>query len=326
MKKCIIYGNCQKGLLQYYLTKSDFSKYYQIIYTYPVQCKNKENLNQDILSAIDLIIYQNVSDTFGYEFSSEYILSHLKPTCEKILFPSLYFNTYWPQHISQPVIRRLSDIGTSGGGLFPYGDSNIIRLLKSGESLENIIKILSDDSFYSESDVMQIVNASYNELKKRENEQNVDIKVSDYIYNNFRHNYLMHTINHPSCFVGVYVVKKILDILQIHYKNFENNFSTNKHRLLTLTNNVCETPIYPSVIHCLKLPFIDKNYRFNFYYGNKLIFERYIDYYYKYSIGMDIIENKNQDIDCIFDHNIKLIDCPAKQKYFNNIKKHIVNS
>ena len=133
----------------------------------------------------------------------------------------------------------------------------------------------------------------------------------------------MHTINHPSCFVIVHVVKQILDILGISYTNFENKFATNKHRIETLTNNVCETPIYPSVIRCLNLPFVDKNYRYNFYYGNKLIFERYIDYYYKYSIGMDIIENKNQDVDSVLDSNVKLIDCPAKEQYLNNLKNNI---
>ena len=177
----MIYGNCQKGLLHNYLTKTDFSKYFQIIYTFPVQCKNNKNLSYEVLSSLDLIIYQNVSNTFGYEFSSEYILSLLKPTCEKILFPSLYFNAYWPQHISQPVKCKLSDIGTTLGGLFPYGDNNIINLMKSGMSLENIIKTLSDENFYSEKDVMSIVDASFNELKKREYESNVDIKASEYI-------------------------------------------------------------------------------------------------------------------------------------------------
>lgn len=258
MKKCIIYGNCQRGLLERYLLKSNFVKYYQIIPTVPVQCKNKQNLDAEILSSVDLIIYQNVSDTFGHEFSSQAILSQLKPSCEKILFPSMYFNAYWPQATKQPVVRRLRDLNTTPGGLFPHGDSNIIRLMQSGTSLEKIINIVSDEDFYSESDVMESINKSFYELNKREKENNVDIAVSDYIYNNLKNRYLMHTINHPTCFVGVYVVRQILDILGIEHEDFESQYMTNEHRLSTLTKYDFELPIYPSVIRWLNLSFVDK--------------------------------------------------------------------
>lgn len=323
MKKCIIYGNCQRGLLERYLLKSNFVKYYQIIPTVPVQCKNKQNLDAEILSSVDLIIYQNVSDTFGHEFSSQAILSQLKPSCEKILFPSMYFNAYWPQATKQPVVRRLRDLNTTPGGLFPHGDSNIIRLMQSGTSLEKIINIVSDEDFYSESDVMESINKSFYELNKREKENNVDIAVSDYIYNNLKNRYLMHTINHPTCFVGVYVVRQILDILGIEHEDFESQYMTNEHRLSTLTKYDFELPIYPSVIRWLNLSFVDKNYRYKFYYENRLSFERYVDYYYKHSIGMEIVENKNQD-DYIENRNpVKLLDCPAAREYFERNKESL---
>ena len=72
----------------------------------------------------------------------------------------------------------------------------------------------------------------------------------------------MHTINHPTCFVGVYVVRQILDILGIEHEDFESQYMTNEHRLSTLTKYDFELPIYPSVNRWLNLTFVDKKYSY----------------------------------------------------------------
>lgn len=90
MKKCLLFGNCQIRLLRRYLLKTNFTKYYEIIPTIPVQIKDAKNLDHETLSSVDLIIYQNVSDTFGHDFSSAAILSHLKPSCEKFYSPPCF--------------------------------------------------------------------------------------------------------------------------------------------------------------------------------------------------------------------------------------------
>lgn len=321
MKKCLLFGNCQIRLLRRYLLKTNFTKYYEIIPTIPVQIKDAKNLDHETLSSVDLIIYQNVSDTFGHDFSSAAILSHLKPSCEKILFPSMFFNVYWPQYCKQVVVRPVKKLSISPAGLFPYGDSNIIRLMQSGVSLENIITQLSDEDFYSESEVFNSLNNAFASLKKREQEQHVDITVSKYIYENYQNNYLMETVNHPTCFVGIHVVTQILKLLNIEHSGFD----LKKEFILDSQTAGYDSPIYPSVIRRLGLSFIDKHHRYRFHYNNRLSFERYIDFYYKHAIGMEFVEEENED-PVSSDSLHRYLDCPATTKYMTSRQEAVRQS
>jgi hypothetical protein len=71
---------------------------------------------------------------------------------------------------------------------------------------------------------------SIKELIKRENENNVDIKISNILYN-FKHNNLMLTCNHPKTFLFMEVVKIICNLLNLNFFTEEqyNNFLQNEN-------------------------------------------------------------------------------------------------
>lgn len=281
----LIYANCQGQELQKIFSHF-YSTQFNVIPTRPVQLKSNFNINEKVLESVDIFLYQEIGNSYGDEFSSKSILKFLNHNCIKIKFPSLYFNAYWPNYIKNPVYRPLRSVNTMNSGLMPYGDMNIIKFINEGKSLEDIINLLLDDNFYSKNVIIDCIDQSYNELRERERENKCDLCISKNLINLFQKEYSFKTINHPNAhiyFILIDEFMKLISLKSVPYYDYNIDCSY-------------EQPIYPSVIKALDLKFIDSTYRFKYYFNNRLSFERFIDYYFKHSIGLDIIPNKNSDI------------------------------
>ncbi|WP_129709822.1 WcbI family polysaccharide biosynthesis putative acetyltransferase [Priestia megaterium] len=263
MKKiCIVYGNCQtRPIREYLMSSKSFNAIYTIVNIPPVHlCNRKTGLDQqylDTLSKCDLFIYQPVSEAFSYLLSSNYILSKLPDKCISIKFPISYFTGYHPQY--------------TGGKNIPYADKNIISLLKLGKSKQEIISILSADNFYTFHEVKANLDATLQELKRRDTI--LDITLDNFVEQNYKDTNLFYTVNHPSYYVTRYLSIKILNKLGISGKEISNI------KLQDLYFIGFMQPIYPSVIKHLNLSYLKLEDKcFNLGY-TPMTFDKYMDKY-----------------------------------------------
>lgn len=280
MKKCIVFGNCQRNaIIRYLMQSKSFKENYAIINTPAVHMCSRDGLSKEAVSACDLFIYQKVGEGYGKYLSTNHILSGLKDSCKKISIPNTFFKGYHPEFINNPVPRPNPRYGVHPGGKFPYGDKNIIKLLNNGKSKKEIIKALSEEGFYSYAFLKKNLEDTLNELAARE--EDLDVKVTDFIRNNYRDKYLFYTVNHPGDYVSRFVSMAILKMLS--FPEIEISAAT-----VNFFGGHLHVPIYPSVIKNLQLSFISRDHCYSFYYcvDKRLItFEEYISEYIDYFTG-----------------------------------------
>ena len=271
---CIIYANCQNRLIATYLQRSHYFNQKYIIRRFPVHlliARNK-NIPDRELQQAKLFIYQPVKDIHG-KHSTNYIISKLPKDCRLISFPSLYFLGYFPQFCKNPVNHIIEP--NHCAGVIPHGDTNIISMLERGKSTPEIIRELSNPDFYTSEFLQSNLNKTLAELRKRELQ--LDVKISDFIKNNFQNYYLFYTQNHPTDLVGMWVVNQILKLLKLPTLNNPLSLEDPRRGIL----DQIQIPIYPSVIKHLSLKFVERNstYKHYAFSSYEVTFERYITGY-----------------------------------------------
>lgn len=103
-----------------------------------------------------------------------------------------------------------------------FSNTNTLR-----EITKNSCKLIQIPSIYL---IYNDFDNSIKELINRENENNVDIKVSNILYN-FRHMNLMLTCNHPKTFLFMQIIKILCNLLKLYFFTEEqyNNFLKNEN-------------------------------------------------------------------------------------------------
>lgn len=235
LRKCIVYGNCHVWPIRKYLTSSSaFNELYEMIHVPPVhQCDPDTGLPDEVIRDCGLFIYQRVKDSFGPYLSTDYILSRLPEACIRISFGNAYFHALYPQHATDPS--------------FPYADGNIIRWIEEGWSMERMLAAVADENFYSQEQVMSVLQDSLEELRKRDT--GLDLPIADFIEQYYRDYPLFYTINHPTHHLIRYLAMHMLALLGLPPEEiagivWDEDFRDHTH------------PIYPSVIKHLQLNFV----------------------------------------------------------------------
>ena len=270
---CLMYTNCQRGLIYEFLKLSDkFMETYRIdldeIPPNHTAIRDRFVIPEQILEKTKLLIYQPLDSKHG-DCSTEYILNKLPSDCISISLPRLYFKGYWPQHDSNPFNQ-----GNEKGfhGLFPYGDTNVNSMMNEVLSQEKIIQEISKKDFYNREELLKNIDYTLSELSKRET--NTDIKISDFIRDNYRKYRLFHTINHPTDVLGLEVANQILSKL-----NMPPISEGTKPQYKEVLGRL-QVPIYPSVIDGLDLTFVsESSVYWSKEFGKKFTFNQYISQY-----------------------------------------------
>ena len=193
----IIYANCQGEIIKKFL-KPFFNKIeiYNIFnyldYNY---LDNKIDFSQ-----CNLFIYQNNGNNL------ELILNKLPKECKKISIPYVFNDgiaslSHAPQSKKWPYGKI-------------YGDEIIINLINNNYSKEEIIDMFLNNQI--DFDLENRIKNSFNKLLKRE--QNIDIKIYDFIKDNYKSKKLFLTHNHPTTVIFKHIIKQILNILNKPYK------------------------------------------------------------------------------------------------------------
>lgn len=262
MKNIGFYGNCQAKVLSNLIKRIQYIKQnYQIIELKQVQKIKEEDIETLIssLKKIDILVYQKVKG--NSKKSTRFLLKYVKSDCQKICIPSCYFEGYNPEFIkiksnnypvNNPLTGQLHDIF-----ILIYHLQN-----RKQTYIERINDIFYNLDLYNETFLDKFFHWTINQLQNRENENKVDIKISDYIINNYKNERLFVDTNHPCPSLYKYIIKEIFDILQIDVDINEeftlNDLNEAEH------GHGHQYAIYPSVLKHLNLKFdINNVYEFD---------------------------------------------------------------
>lgn len=285
-KIAIIAGTCQVSVI------SDFLKEVRC-FTDEYQCFRFSSHHWASRWSIKSIGYlKNFCDVYICMKHEEDNIKFFSPeelpaTCKIITIPYALSRLYWPQmksgwkkalneyyiHSSRPVV---------GHSPFEYGDVNINRMIREGKTADEIVEELTSDNFYSEEQVQMHIDTVLRVLEYAE--EGCDIKISQYVRENYRKEMLYRDMAHMSPSFIWEVIRQILYILQIKMSEKEQTQIKENKVIVPIYDRHCtEVPVYPSVARRLGLEWWqeDMQYDVHFYNGvKKLTFEEYIRAYY----------------------------------------------
>lgn len=275
-KLAVIYGNCQTNIYnKIFMLSDDFKKKYVVIEipnVFDLKNNYRDLMKNDdsFWKSIDLFIYQEVKETFGIEFSTRKILNKLKPGCTKVKIVNVFFTGYFPGYRSRKfdVLKGYLDVGEIA---FPYEDKIFIDLA-ANFSFDQTLEKLIDPFLLSENEILKNANDSLEELKRRE--KGADVKIVDYIENNWKSYRLFYAVNHPVNQLLLEYTNRILKYLKIDVVKF----AVCDIERLCGDLSYCAMPIYPCVLNAM-------NWQGTYFDKGKLLdewvgFNEYYAYYY----------------------------------------------
>jgi hypothetical protein len=198
MKSLVIYTNCQGDFIyNSFLKDIEFFKNLHIVY---IQNYKDELTYNDIecIKKADIFIYQPVSVKNGIKTTENEngVLQFVKQDCVRICFPSLYLDM-WPIY---------EETG-------PYVGGDTIDVYENqGMVIEEILELYDTNRYNF--NLQNRVNYSIEYMRRKE-ESFCNIKVVDFIEENYKKWKLFDTQNHPNGIVGLYVAKQICHLLGV---------------------------------------------------------------------------------------------------------------
>ena len=278
-KKCaVVFGNCQVGkIFNMLMNNIQFQNEYLLIILPRVFDFKPEEVAEifdetdgRIFEICDLFISQYIKETnrFNARLSTKSIFQKLRDNARFIVIPNLYFAGYFPQLKTEQ--ENFSDLEK----IFPTEDKYVDEIMSRSEMNPDVEKILDricDENFLSPDEMQAAVDKSLTEYKKRE--WLCDIKMADFIENNFCDQQICYSPNHPLPFVIFELVRRILKFIDIRSESFwdHKNMFDNENRVYSLIGQ--DTPIYPAVKKYLNLPI-----RIDQYYANDAKWDLYANF------------------------------------------------
>jgi hypothetical protein len=256
-KIALINGNCQTSRIKCYLKQNqNFNNEYVFLDIPPLYELKQNELdllmqNSYILKEINLFISQNISlnNTFDYRLSNEYLIGLMSDDVKYIRIPNLFFDIYFPQGGKEQDASKEEFVRE----MFPYNDAVIDELIKrkgfGGEySADEIIQIINLEGLFSPAFLKGFVKYRMEQLKERETY--CDVKMMDYIENNYCREQLFYSRNHP---INKVIKEESVRILQ--YINPKWDMSI-EHEETIPALSVNQEFMYPSVVNGLNLTFL----------------------------------------------------------------------
>lgn len=252
----LIFANCQASSLVIGLSKSKFLNVEYIVNFKWLEEHNTELKNHNEIQFeksfynCDIFIYQNIQNS---KFQTDFIIENvLKKDCHTVSFSYLYFLGYFPDYFkskyNQKTISKEYPFG-----LFPYEmkiftqivlNSKFYEIYKNQEKLnqksilewsfdtwskqDQLLWIQIEDKLSKELDFLDfqgILEYSIKTLKEKE--QKTDIKLAEFILENYKSFKLFDTVNHPSDILlkvlNDFIIKFLVnekDINPIYFKEY----------------------------------------------------------------------------------------------------------
>ena len=212
----------------------------------------------------------------------------LPSDCQKISISNITFPGYWPQ--ADPEIRNSNKYLIHPYNakrdlvfyhtLYRMEDVNLNKMIEEGKSEDEIYNLVSADDYYEEKAVRRNLKVSFKSLQIAE--QFADIKVYDFIKNNYDKRLVFQNFSHMhKCVIWTYV-RRLLERMGIEYSECELLEEQSPEYI----HHGGDIPIYPGVAKLLGLDWINEltQYEIMTYHGvEKMTFEQYIRHYVAYT-------------------------------------------
>ena len=215
-KMVFLHGNCHMDIIEEFLNSSSkFCEEYAI-YPTPRIC-TKTHVMNSTLANMDVWIHEDIqtNNAFGYEYSDEYIKKYLSPCIQEIVMPHLYgLGAGFFPHAKEENERNVSLLnGEYENGMFPIRDDIIEHCLQLHKSVDKICEYVNEDDIIPK----EYIESNFKEYldKIRQREQSWDIKILDFILENYKTDKLFYDKGHPTNLILKKICEGILEILQI---------------------------------------------------------------------------------------------------------------
>ncbi len=277
------YGNCQiKQIATYLRLLPDVNTRYPIIeYFYVLDDVAK--LDESKLSKAEVFIYQHTSiealrgtDDLKARSNSDFIVKTVLPKdCLVISIPSVYSSILFPNAMSTGEAR----IGFQEHvppEIFPnYAFSRRLHHLLSVHTNPSVIvEQMCAENAYSSTELQKNEAQNYQNLRTREEKNQVDIPLAEYIRQHFRHKRLLLTTNHPTKYLFDYLLNEVLWRMRLPRSTIALDMEDGMLRL-------GRSPILPCVIKEFALDMTHPSYADQEIWVDNLMFPSY-DAYVRY--------------------------------------------
>lgn len=273
-KLYFVNGNCQTDLLFEYLQRNkEFASKYMYLNIPSIHIFDSKIMDIDVyLKYIDLIITQPIKETNKFEkkLSTSYLKKNKNENCILITISNITSRLYYPQYAKTKNVNSFSLLGKK---LFTYHDANINNFLSQGVVVDEIKRRLNAIDFYDK--VFMDAHCQEQLIDFQQREADCDIKMYDFIKENYSKRRCFHAFNHPCQFVIQELSKRVLTYLNMNHDMLEEDSLDALSKMFYQ-----EQPIYPCV-----LSYFNFNYYNYKYYPNKFIldnnfnFNDYIELY-----------------------------------------------
>jgi hypothetical protein len=229
----ILYGNCHMSRMEAYLSDNiEFDRNFEIRRYDVSRVKIDGAPSESELRHCKVLIAQDIrSDNQLMCPAAEDLIGKISENCQKVIIPNLYgCNLFYPQakvyyypglnvHVNKNAIdaditlEKNSYIKTAAVWTIGYRDENIENMYRLGKSIDEIADAIKNEEIYKKEDIIENFNDEMKKLKERE--KHCDIKISDYIEENYQHKQMFYEPIHPTNDVVEEKARRVLSILNI---------------------------------------------------------------------------------------------------------------
>lgn len=235
-KLLVLYGNCHMIMISKYLQQQiEFIKKYHVKMFY-VGEKKAPSAND--LKYCDVFIGQDIRKDNELGMPDISSLMEMATKCQKIIIPNLYgYNFFWPQvtgrfdntdnwHIGDDRMPEsdMKNLSYNARGpvkwMIGWHDKYIEAELEKGTSIDEIYEnCIAGDIFQPENVKKSFLEAIESLIER---EKACDIKISDYILENYRDKDLFYDPGHPTNILIREFVRRILNKLNYNDSEFDD--------------------------------------------------------------------------------------------------------
>lgn len=206
-KVAVIHGNCYRRIWDECLKSSEeFNSVYTIYDNPQIHINEEGRVREAALKQCDLLITQDIQadNAYGYFLSYEYIKQQVLESCKIVVVPNFVGlgGGFFPQVKEHRNNERRN--------IFPEADENIDKLFREGADWRQIQEKLRTD-VYKKEDIVLNFKMYINKILQRE--ANWDIKISDFILENYETEKIFFDTRHPTNFVLEEIIRRLLDFL-----------------------------------------------------------------------------------------------------------------
>jgi hypothetical protein len=203
---------------------------------------------QASVRAADIVLSQPIHD--GYrgrdDLSINWVRENVSPRGLLIVIPSMHFAAHQPSW---------------HGGPFPGVDLLGAHLVASGLQPEEALQRLLATDLLADEEIELEIQKCIAEIVRREEDDRIDIRFSEFLEEHARHKLLFHVHNHPVREVAVFITNAILEKLgyprRVLVEGQDYQWGTHVPPLPTLTRFLAaraKTPFDPQIYEAARMP------------------------------------------------------------------------